>query len=297
MASAADQRDSSRRPELVGVGVIVVRGDKVLLGLRLGAHGGGTWSFPGGHVDDGESAEACALRELEEETGLRAVNPRRVGDSEDVFPEGLRFRTIFVRVDWVGGEPAVREPDLCERWSWFRWDDAPEPLFLPVAGLRAKGLPLTRVGSLEAIHIATAAGVPVRAVDEIRAIVGVGLERDRYANGLGHYQDERVSRDLTLIEAEAVEAIAHEHAIALSPGETRRNLTTRGVGLNELVGRRFWVGDVLCLGTRLCEPCQYLADLIGKPLLRSLVHRGGLRADIVHGGLIRVGDQVRPADE
>ena len=145
MASAADERetnagnDSSRRPELVGVGVIVVRGDEVPFGLRRGAHGGGTWSFPGGHVDEGESAEACALRELEEETGLRAVSPRRVGESEDVFPDGSYYRTIFVRVDWAGGNPAVREPEACARWSWFRWDDAPEPLFLPVASLRAKG--------------------------------------------------------------------------------------------------------------------------------------------------------------
>jgi 8-oxo-dGTP diphosphatase len=110
----------------------------VLFGLRRGAHGGGTWSFPGGHVEDGESAEACALRELEEETGLRAVNPRLVADSEDVFPEGLRYRTVFVRVDSVGGNPAVREPEACACWRWFRWDGAPEPLFLPVAGLRAK---------------------------------------------------------------------------------------------------------------------------------------------------------------
>jgi MOSC domain-containing protein YiiM len=158
-------------------------------------------------------------------------------------------------------------------------------------------LPSATVGSVEAIHIATAAGAPVRPVDAIRAIAGVGLEGDRYACGHGHYQDERVSRDLTLIEAEAVEALAREHAITLAPGEARRNLTTRGVGVNELVGRRFWVGEVLCLGSRLCEPCQYLADLTRKPLLRPLVHRGGLRADIVRGGLIRIGDQVRPAAE
>jgi 8-oxo-dGTP diphosphatase len=145
MASAADHPEtngglnSSCRPQLLGVGVIVVRRDEVLFGLRRGAHGGGTWSFPGGHVDDGERAAASALRELEEETRLCAVNARRVDESDDVFPEGLRYRTIFVRVDWVGGEPAVREPEACARWSWFRWDDAPEPLFLPVASLRAKG--------------------------------------------------------------------------------------------------------------------------------------------------------------
>ena len=145
MASAADHHETnggpnaSRGPEFLGVGVIVVRRDEVLFGLRRGAHGGGTWSFPGGHVDEGESAAACALRELEEETGLCAVNARRVDESDDVFPDGLRYRTIFVRVDWAGGEPAVREPEACGRWSWFRWDDAPEPLFLPVATLRAKG--------------------------------------------------------------------------------------------------------------------------------------------------------------
>ena len=136
MGSAAAQDKTTFRH---GVGVIVIRRDEVLFGLRRGSHGGGTWSFPGGHVDGDESAEACALRELEEETGLRAVNARRVGESEDLFPEGLRYRTVFVRVDWVGGEPQLREPAACERWGWFAWDDVPEPLFLPVASLRATG--------------------------------------------------------------------------------------------------------------------------------------------------------------
>jgi MOSC domain-containing protein YiiM len=162
---------------------------------------------------------------------------------------------------------------------------------------RRDDLAWATIGSVEAIHIATAAGAPVRPVDAIRAIAGVGLEGDRYAYGRGHYHDERVSRALTLIEAEAVEALAREHGIELALGETRRNLMTRGIGLNELVGRCFWVGDVLCRATGLCEPCQYLADLTGKPLLRPLVHRGGLRADIVRGGLIRMGDQLRPDGE
>jgi 8-oxo-dGTP diphosphatase len=123
----------------VGVGVVVVRGEKVLFGLRRGAHGAGSWSFPGGHADEGEDPEATALRELEEETGLRAANPRVIGESDDVFPEGLRYRTRFVRVDWISGEPALLEPDSCARWGWFDWDDAPAPLFLPVACLRAAG--------------------------------------------------------------------------------------------------------------------------------------------------------------
>jgi MOSC domain-containing protein YiiM len=99
------------------------------------------------------------------------------------------------------------------------------------------------------------------------------------------------------VESEAIEALAREHGIELAAGETRRNLTTRGVNLNELVGRRFRVGDVLCQGTCLCEPCRYLADLTGRPLLRPLVHRGGLRADILSGGVIRRGDQVRATAE
>jgi MOSC domain-containing protein YiiM len=137
----------------------------------------------------------------------------------------------------------------------------------------------------------------VRAVETMRAIAGVGLEGDRYAVGLGHYNDARVSRDLTLVEAEAIEALAREHGIELAVGETRRNVTTRGIALNDLLGCCFWVGEVLCEGTRLCQPCQYLADLTGKPLLRALVHRGGLRAVILRGGVIRRGDEVRAADE
>jgi MOSC domain-containing protein YiiM len=153
------------------------------------------------------------------------------------------------------------------------------------------------IGVVEHIHTAAAAGAPVRAINTVRAIAGVGLEGDRYACGAGHYQDTRVSRDLTLIEAEAIDDMAREHGIVLAPSGTRRNLTTRGIRLNELLGRRFWVGEVLCEGTHLCEPCKYLADLTGKPLVRALVHRGGLRAAILRGGVIRRSDQVRPADE
>jgi 8-oxo-dGTP diphosphatase len=131
--------DMETEPEAIGVGVIVVHGSDVLFGLRRGAHGAGTWSFPGGHLDGGETVEACAPRELAEETGHQAANPRRVGETTDVFPEGLRCRTSFVRVDWAGGEPALREPESCERWGWFSWEAAPEPLFLPVASLRASG--------------------------------------------------------------------------------------------------------------------------------------------------------------
>ena len=147
---------------------------------------------------------------------------------------------------------------------------------------------------IEAIHVAAAAGEAVLEVELVRADARVGLEGDRYALGRGHYSpDRRVSRDLTLIEAEVIEDLARTHGIELAPGETRRNLTTRDIRLNDLVGRRFWIGEVLCEGTCLCEPCGYLSQLTGKPLLRALVHRGGLRADILRSGVIRRGDRLR----
>ncbi len=152
-------------------------------------------------------------------------------------------------------------------------------------------------GHVEAIHIATAAGAPVTALDRVRAIANVGLEGDRYAVGSGTYSpDPRVDRDITLIEAEVLEDLAAKQAIVLAPGESRRNVTTRGIRLNDLVGRRFRVGDVECEGTRLCEPCQYLTDLVGKPILEPLVHRAGLRAKIVAGGEIAIGDTVVASD-
>lgn len=143
------------------------------------------------------------------------------------------------------------------------------------------------------IHITDGGGQPMRPVDRIRAIAGVGLEGDRYAIGSGHYSgDPKVDRQLTLIEVEEIEALATGSGIVLAPGETRRNVTTRGIHLNHLVGRRFRIGEVECEGTRLCEPCQYLTDLLGQPILPPLVHRAGLRARIVTGGEIAPGDEV-----
>jgi MOSC domain-containing protein YiiM len=152
-------------------------------------------------------------------------------------------------------------------------------------------------GEVEAIHIASAQGGAMRLVPRIHARVGAGLEGDRYALGLGHYShDRRVSRDLTLIEAEVIEDLS-ALGIRLAPGETRRNVTTRGIRLNELVGRRFRIGAIECRGTRLCEPCIYLVELVGQALLDPLVHRGGLRADILVDGHLAVGDAIRSLDD
>lgn len=150
-------------------------------------------------------------------------------------------------------------------------------------------------GRVESIHIASLAETPMRGLGEIRAIAGLGLEGDRYASGTGSYSTKpKPGRQLTLVEAEAIEALERDLGLALAPGETRRNLMTRGVALNHLVGREFTVGEVRLRGFELCEPCASLARMTGKPqILPGLIHRGGLRAEILEGGVIRVGDEVR----
>ena len=149
-------------------------------------------------------------------------------------------------------------------------------------------------GRVEAIHITPSAEAAMRSVDQAVAVAGVGLEGDRYAARMGSFSAKpKPGRQLTLIEAEAIEALERELGMVLAPGETRRNLITRGVALNHLVGREFTVGGVRLLGHELCEPCGDLARMTGKPqILPGLVHRGGLRAEILEGGLIRVGDSV-----
>src|SRR6266478_6527467 len=150
-------------------------------------------------------------------------------------------------------------------------------------------------GRVEWIHVAVSEGEPMRATDRIRVLAGIGLEGDRYATGRGHFSSTAgTGRALTLIEAEVLESLRDSLGIALRPGEARRNVTTRGIALNALVGHRFRIGSVLCEGARLCEPCSYLEDQLVKPLLHPLLHRGGLRANVLEDGEIRVGDQVRP---
>ena len=145
------------------------------------------------------------------------------------------------------------------------------------------------------IHIATKAEAPMLALQQVYAELGRGLEGDRYAEHLGTYSDTPGSgREVTLIESEQLALVEREFAVKLGPGESRRNITTRGVDLNALVEREFRVGEVVLRGTRLCEPCDYVAKLTGNAdnLVKALVHRGGLRCDIVRGGTIHVGDEI-----
>ena len=152
-------------------------------------------------------------------------------------------------------------------------------------------------GVVEHIHIGRLGETHMTELNEVEAIREVGLAGDRYSIGGGFWRDDRVSRSLTLIEAEAIETVAEESSIELTPDEMRRNLTTRGIRLNDLVGRLFWVGRVLARGTRLCEPCTHLVNMTGKPILYPMVHRAGLRADLLTSGLIRRLDEVRSVDE
>ena len=148
-------------------------------------------------------------------------------------------------------------------------------------------------GTVVSIQIAPVAEAAMASVKDVRAVRGKGLEGDRYAAKLGTYsKDPGSGRDVTLIESEAIEALQRDYHVELGAGESRRNIVTQGISLNHLVGKEFRVGEVVLRGTRLCEPCAHMEKLTVKGALRGLIHRGGLRAEIVKGGTIRVGDEV-----
>jgi MOSC domain-containing protein YiiM len=138
---------------------------------------------------------------------------------------------------------------------------------------------------------------PSHEVPRALAVAGLGLQGDRYFNGEGtFFEDDKSGQALTLIEAEALEGLLADTGIELSAEETGRNLVTRGIGLNALVGRRFRIGDVECEGNRLCDPCATLQKRTQPGVLRGLADRGGLRADIVRGGELVTGAQIVVVD-
>lgn len=159
-------------------------------------------------------------------------------------------------------------------------------------------------GSTERLFVAPEAEAPMRELSEVEAVAGGGLRGDRYFEEVetGTFvewepgEERRGGYDLTLIELEAIEAIEREAGIDLAPGEHRRNVETRDVALNHLVGRRFRVGEVVCRGDRLCEPCSHLQSLTTDGVLDALVHRGGLRVDVLEGGTIHAGDEIAPIE-
>lgn len=160
------------------------------------------------------------------------------------------------------------------------------------------------IGTVERIFTAPDAELEMVERSDVEAVAGSGLRGDRYFSEIetgtfatwGPDEERPDGYDLTLIEREAIEGIEREADVELAPGEHRRNIITRDAALNHLVGKRFRVGDAICRGDRLCEPCGYLQDHIEKDVLEPLAHRGGLRADILESGTIRPSDVIEPLE-
>jgi MOSC domain-containing protein YiiM len=159
-------------------------------------------------------------------------------------------------------------------------------------------------GTLEAIFIGPVRGAPMQLVDSAQAIAGEGLEGDRYRSGNGTFSKSSAKagnkhyprdRQVTLIEAEDLEAAARDCDVQIEAAQSRRNLLVRGVPLNHLIEREFTIGEVRLRGLRLCEPCGHLEKLTVPGVQRALMHRCGLRAEILTSGTLRAGDPVQPA--
>lgn len=153
-------------------------------------------------------------------------------------------------------------------------------------------------GTVVSLHIAPAGGARMQTLQQVKAVTGRGLEGDRYFSTLGTYSNRPgAGRHVTLIEVEAIEALKRDYAIDLPPALSRRNIVTRGVALKHFVGRELKIGEAILRGMRLCEPCSHLEKLTRPGVLRALIHRGGLRADVFTGGTIRVGDSIASLDQ
>lgn len=150
------------------------------------------------------------------------------------------------------------------------------------------------MATVEYIHIAPGASKPMIMLPEAEIIAGRGIKDDRYATKTGHYSaDPKPGRHVTLIEAEVIEEIARDQSIPFTPHDSRRNITTRGIRLNSLIGKQLQIGPAVLEVIRRCDPCTYLEGLVGQPVLKPLVDRGGIRCDVLTGGVIRVGDTIK----
>lgn len=145
------------------------------------------------------------------------------------------------------------------------------------------------------VLIADSPSSQMRAVEVVRAVAARGLEGDRYFFGVGTFSPhpQRPDFEITFIEKECVEGFVKEVGLPFTAALARRNIVTEGIRLNDLVGRKFFVGEALIEGIRLCEPCNYLAKQSFAETLHGLVRKGGLRARILEGGMVRVGDLIR----
>jgi hypothetical protein len=200
-----------------------------------------------------------------------------------IVAEGGRHHAVvmFGSPSGVWLDPAgayIDRPHIVAGWMLTQLD-----LHLPATTPYGVG---AGVGTVAAILVAPTAESPLQRVDAVEALPGKGLAGDRYANGAGTFSAPGHGYELTLVEAEVLDEIQ------LAWEDARRNIVVKGMSLNALVGKRFRIGAVDCIGRRLAEPCAHLEKLARPGLLRPLVHRGGLRADILRGGTISVGDEI-----
>jgi hypothetical protein len=206
-------------------------------------------------------------------------------------------------IGWVRSATGRRAVVMYGVPSGIAWDPAgigelgdgqPEAGFVIAAGDIALALPSaaqapTTTGAVEGIYLAAAAGEPAQSVDSAHALPDLGLEGDRHVTAAGTFPSGLPGSALTLIQSEVCDSFTPR----IGPDEHRRNIVTSGIDLNALVGHEFVIGEIRCRGMRLCEPCTVLQGYASRPVLRELVHRGGLRADIVTEGVLRVGDKIR----
>jgi nucleoside-diphosphate-sugar epimerase len=211
--------------------------------------------------------------------------PRRFGIYNATSNNPQRQWDLQSSRDELGYAPQDVVPDASRR-------DGPAYV-VPQAGVIAS------TPTVQAICIARAASAAMESLAAVEAVAGAGLVGDRYLENVGFYSPRPTdpgAREVTLFEAETLDWLRGEHGIELSSTEHRRNLTTRGVRLDNLLGRQFRVGEVLLEGVKDCPPCEHLEGLVGKPVLKPLVNRGGLRARVVQGGMIRLGDAIAVAE-
>ncbi len=155
---------------------------------------------------------------------------------------------------------------------------------------------MTYRGSVIGLHFAPRAFLPMKSCQSVHLVEGRGVEGDRYYNRTGFYSDlPDIGRELTLIEVEALEHIQRDYRVTLAHTDHRRNITTRGVPLSHLVGKRIKVGNALIEGTRLSTPCRHIEQITGQQIFTAMLHRCGLNARILKTGSVAVGDEIEPA--
>lgn len=153
-------------------------------------------------------------------------------------------------------------------------------------------------GRIVSLHRTPRAFLPMGTFDALNLIAGYGIDGDRYATESGFYSHKpEIGRQVTFFEVETLEALERDHGITLRADEHRRNITTRGVPLNHLVGRRFRVGEAVVEATRLSVPCRHIEEITGQQIFNPLINRSGLNARIVSGAIVRVGDPIMPFED